>query len=216
MVAQYGSIGETGLRFFGKVSASISHEMKNILAIINENAGLLEDLSFAARKGSPIDPDRLDRTVGNFSKQIQRADTILKNLSCFAHSVDQFSAPVNLYELTRLVADLAGRRAAMRKITLETAAPPEPVQLTTNPFLLENLVWLCLEYAIATTDADRTLTLTPGTSEAGGTCLHITGLDRLGQDFAEQLPTGTNEILAALGAGLIPDFTTNTLTLRLD
>lgn len=212
--SQYGSIGETGLRFFGKVSASISHEMKNILAIINENAGLLEDLSFAARKGSPIDPDRLDRTVGNFGKQIQRADTILRNMSCFAHSVDQFNATVNLGELTRLVADLAGRMAAMRKVAIEIAAPPEPIHLSANPFLLENLVWLCLEYAIAATGADRTLTLIPGKSEAGP-CLRMAGLDGLSQDFAEQLPTGAKEILAALGAGLVPDFTTNTLTLHL-
>ena len=43
MQAHYDSIGGSGLQFFGKVSASISHELKNVLAIINENAGLLED-----------------------------------------------------------------------------------------------------------------------------------------------------------------------------
>ena len=32
------------LTFFGKVNASISHELKNILAIISETAGLLGDL----------------------------------------------------------------------------------------------------------------------------------------------------------------------------
>ena len=37
-------IGETGLRFFGKINSSISHEMRNVLAIINENAGLMKDL----------------------------------------------------------------------------------------------------------------------------------------------------------------------------
>ncbi len=31
------------LVFFGKVNASISHELKNILAIISEAAGLLND-----------------------------------------------------------------------------------------------------------------------------------------------------------------------------
>lgn len=214
MVVQYETIGETGLLFFGKVSASISHEMKNVLAIINENAGLLEDLSFAARKGSSLDPERLDRVAGNFNKQIRRADTILKNLSTFAHSVDQFNAQVDLYELVRLVANLAGRPAAMRKITLETVQPPEPVHLAGNPFLLENLVWLCLEYAIAATSADRTLTLIPEKADSG-ICLHIAARDGLPQAFAEQLPAGCKEILDALGAGLIPDAANNKLTLRL-
>jgi hypothetical protein len=43
-------LGETGLQFFGKMSASISHEIKNVMAIINENAGLLEDLTVDERK----------------------------------------------------------------------------------------------------------------------------------------------------------------------
>jgi signal transduction histidine kinase len=109
MNSQYSSIGETGLRFFGKVSASISHEIKNVLAIINENAGLLEDLSFAAKRGAAIDPDRLDRACRQFSKQIHRADTIIKNMNQFAHSVDVFAAPVDLFEATELVSNLAGR-----------------------------------------------------------------------------------------------------------
>jgi signal transduction histidine kinase len=214
MVAQYEIIGKTGLLFFGKVSASISHEMKNVLAIINENAGLLEDLTFASRKGAPIDPERLDRVAGNFSKQIRRANTILKNLSTFAHSVDQFSAQVDLHELVGLVANLIGRPAAMRKITLETVHPPEPIHLTTNPFLLENLVWLCLDYAIAATSADRTLTLIPEKT-GSGIRLHIAALDGLPQVFAEELPAGCKETLAALGAELLPDATGNKLTLRL-
>jgi signal transduction histidine kinase len=215
MAAQYDSIGETGLLFFGKVSASISHEMKNVLAIINENAGLLEDLTFAARKGSPIDPERLDRMAGNLTKQIHRADAILKNMSSFAHSVDQFSAQVDLHELAGLVANLAGRPAAMRKVILETVQPPEPVHLTTNPFLLENLVWLCLEYAVSVTSAGLTLTLTPEKT-ASKVTLHIAAIDGLTVDFLEKMPAGYAEILAALGAGLIPDFANSKLSLHLE
>ena len=36
----------TGLQFFGKMTASISHEIKNVMAIINESAGLLDDYCF--------------------------------------------------------------------------------------------------------------------------------------------------------------------------
>jgi hypothetical protein len=41
------------------MTASISHEIKNVMAIINESAGLLEDYSLMAEKGMPIDPERL-------------------------------------------------------------------------------------------------------------------------------------------------------------
>ena len=135
-------------------------------------------------------------------------------MSIFAHSVDQFAGQVNLHELAVLVANLIGRPAAMRKITLETVPPKEPVQLTTNPFLLENLIWLCLEFALTATSAGGILTLTPEKTDTGA-CLHIAGIDRLAEAFPAQLPTGHQEILAALGARLLPDLGSHTLTLHL-
>ena len=80
------SIGECGLHCFGAISASVSHELKNALAIINENAGLLEDLSFMAEKGLPLEPAKLKSLAASIGKQIQRADGIIRNMNHFAHS----------------------------------------------------------------------------------------------------------------------------------
>lgn len=214
MTARYDSIGASGLQFFGKVSASISHELKNVLAIINENAGLLEDLSFAARRGSAIDPERLERTVQNFSKQIRRADEILKNMNRFAHSVDQFEAQIDLGELAGLVAQLAGRKAAMAKILIEAAAPDTPVSLASNPFLLENLVWLCLEFAIANSAPGTTIRLIPDKT-GGAAALHLDGVSGLAQAYPGAMPAGYAEILAALGATLTPDLAAGRLTIAI-
>jgi len=74
MIHQKDVIGDEGLRFFGKISASISHELKNTFAVINENAGLLEDFSVMAEKGIPMDPARLMKLGGTIRKQICRED----------------------------------------------------------------------------------------------------------------------------------------------
>ena len=87
-------IAETGLQFFGKISASISHELKNVMAIVNENAGLLEDLTVMAERGKPLDPARLKLMAAAVQKQIGRADVILKNMNRFAHSFDETLASV--------------------------------------------------------------------------------------------------------------------------
>ena len=63
MNTKWDMIGEQGLKFFGKMSATISHEINNALAIINENAGLLQDFTLMAGKRVPIDLDRL-HTLG--------------------------------------------------------------------------------------------------------------------------------------------------------
>lgn len=200
-IAQYDALGGAGLRFFGQVSASIAHEIKNVLAIINENAGLLEDLTFAAKRGTAIDPERLNKACQQFSKQIERADGIMKNMSSFAHSVDSFVADVNLHEVANLVANLAGRKAAMRKLTIAVEAPKAPVIFSGNPFLLQNLLWLCLEFAIGATDAGVTLRLI-AEKEDSKVSLRIGGISGLGGDFATRMPAGHEDLLAALGAKL--------------
>ena len=65
-------IAETGLQFFGRISASISHEIKNVLAIVNENAGLLEDYSIMAEGGMPLDPARLKKMASTVMKAPER------------------------------------------------------------------------------------------------------------------------------------------------
>lgn len=214
MCSEYDSIGESGLRFFGKVSASIAHEIKNVLAIINENAGLLEDLTYAARNGAAIDPERLNRACQQFSKQINRADHIVKNMSRFAHSVDQFEAQVNLHELAVLVGNLAGRLAAMKKLTIVVEPPDNPVMIKTNPFLLENLLWLCLEFTLGATHPGGGLRLVAEKRD-NRISIRIIGIDGLSEHFLTQMPAGHADLLDAIGAQLVADIPKKELTVVL-
>ena len=70
-----------GVRFFGKMTASATHELKNTLAIINENAGLLEDLSMIAQSGNSLSSERVHDISKRVSRQVKRADVILKRLN---------------------------------------------------------------------------------------------------------------------------------------
>lgn len=216
MHSHYDSLGESGLQFFGKVSASIAHEIKNVLAIINENAGLLEDLTFVAQKKGTggIDPDRLNKICQQFNKQIQRADEIVKNMSRFAHSVDRFDIQVDLQDLALLVGNLAGRLAAMRKLSIVVEPSSSPVVVYNNPFLVQNLIWLCLEFAFGETTAGGTLKLAAENIE-GRVALRIGGIDGLTEGMAARMPAGHADLLAAIGAALAGDPVRKELTLFL-
>ncbi len=89
MGAKLETVAETGLQFFGKMTGSISHENKNVLAIINENAGLLEDLALMLDRGAAIKPQRLKNMSRAVMKQVNRADAIVKNMNRLTHSVDE-------------------------------------------------------------------------------------------------------------------------------
>jgi C4-dicarboxylate-specific signal transduction histidine kinase len=141
--------GHIGVSFFSKMSASISHDIKNVLAVINENAGLLEDFCLMAEKGKPLDPARVKRLAGDIKNQIQRGDRIVTTMNRFAHSADSDSMPVDLGELLDLFAALALRSASMRGVSLEVNRPAASVTVTTSPFMLLNLLWLSLDHAMA-------------------------------------------------------------------
>ena len=121
MKVEWEILGQEGFQFFGKMSASISHEIKNTLAIINENAGLLEDFTIMAEKGLPLNPERLKGLAGKIGVQIRRADRIIKNLNRFAHSADEWVKAVDLFETLELVTALSERFAARRSLTLALA-----------------------------------------------------------------------------------------------
>lgn len=196
-------IGETGLQFFGKMSASISHEMKNVLAIINENAGLLEDLAVMAEKGIPLDPQRLKTPASRIMKQIRRGDDIIKGMNRFAHSVDDPLRQIDLDDTLALMCALSNRFASMRGVSLELETSSMPVALVTNPFFLQNLLWLCVDFAMGCAGAGKTVSLQAEKTEGGAT-IRFFKLQDLSRVGAGPFP-GEREsaLLQALNAGLV-------------
>ena len=155
----WDEIGPEGLRFYGKMSASISHEVKNVLAIINENAGLLNDLVMMAERGVAVEPQRLVGIAGTIDKQVRRADLIAKNLNRFAHSADHLQGEVDLAEWVELALALVGRFASNRGIRLEFSPPPATPPVQSAPFFLLNLIWLGLDMAMELAGPDKTVLL---------------------------------------------------------
>lgn len=146
------------LVFFGRVSASVSHELKNVLAVINEQAGLLDDLAGLACRGMPLDPERLARAASCLLQQVRRGDAILTHLNRFAHTADAPLREVSLAEAAALAVALGGRQASMRQVALAVAPGPD-VRVATDPFLLCRLAALCLEAAMEAPDAARTVSV---------------------------------------------------------
>jgi signal transduction histidine kinase len=198
-------IGETGLQFYGKIVASLTHEIKNALAVINENAGLLKDFTLMSKEGVPIDPERLRSVSEKVMKQVQRADGIVGNMNRFAHSVDESLKEVDLAELLAFVATLSGRLASMRGVSLEPRGTEGPVTITTNPFFLQNLVSLCLDFAMDAADEKKTVGLSAEKREDGAQ-IRFTGVGGLAEAPTNAFPASREKkLLDALSAQLAVD-----------
>ena len=144
-----------GVRFFGEMSASISHEIKNVLAIINENAGLLQDMILMSEKGMPLSSERLVGLAQSITRQVARGDRIVKGMNRFAHSADHPKEMVDVGEVITFMSNLAARLITMKGAATQIEPSTTPVKAVTNRFFLEDLVWACLCRAMDARDADQ-------------------------------------------------------------
>ena len=149
-----------GLRFFGKINASISHEIRNALAVINENAGLVKDLLLLSEKGYPLDITKISGRVEKVIEQVRRTDAIVDNMNRFAHSADNDFSKVDTIECLDLVIKLSARLANMKGVILKLENLEEKVEITTFPFLLENLLYLCIDNAMENAGEDKMIVMT--------------------------------------------------------
>ena len=159
MGAKLESLTESGLQFFGKMTASISHEIKNVLAIINENAGLLGDLALLAERGVAIEPQRLNDMSRTVMKQVSRADAIVRSMNRLAHSVDESTKAIDLNDTLEMLAVLSDRFASMRDVAVRPKRNEVPLKLRTSPFFLLNLLWCCLDFAMDAANKDKMIEL---------------------------------------------------------
>lgn len=181
------------LRFFGAVCASVSHELKNVLAVMHEQAGLLGDLAMMAERGMPLDPCRLAAVADCLVKQVRRGDDILTGVNHFAHTTDPQAKPVDLGEAVELALALCRRRADMHQVSL-VAAPGPSVALAGDPFQVVRLIASCLERAIDAPGTEKTVRLAAADTP-DGPAVTVTGL-------AAEAALAADDPLPALAAGL--------------
>ncbi len=88
--------GNPEAAFMGRITASTTHEFRNILAIVKESAGLIEDLVEQCRQISPEQAERLLRTANRIDAQVGRGAELLSHLNRFAHCLDRSQSGVDL------------------------------------------------------------------------------------------------------------------------
>jgi hypothetical protein len=164
------------VQVFAKISAAISHEIKNTLSIINENAGLLNDYAQMAEQtgaeqtgGLPL--DRILSITEAIEKQVDRSNIIMKNLNRYAHSGDTSLAHANLKETLSLVIELSSRQAAMKEIGITLECPPD-IAVFTHLISLESLIYLTLLTFYDDCEAGSALTV-QGIKENGNISIYF-------------------------------------------
>lgn len=209
---RHDGVEREDLQFFGKVSASISHEIKNVFAVIHAGAGLLEDLSLLAAKGRPLDPEKLQSVSRSILNQIQRGDGIVRNMNTFAHSVDEDVREVNLVTSVELMVGICQRLAAARNVRLEMGESQD-CSIRTDPYFLEHLLFAVIDVALEGAESGGTIlfsVMPQAAAPADGVQLSLSGVR-----FPADLPGSLERLTRRLAASVEPGDDAGTLVVRL-
>lgn len=134
---------EICVEVFAGISAIVTHEIRNVLAIINENSGLLEDLAMMSGDNGNVPGERVKTMVAKVGSQVERANRLMKDLNTFAHSGDTPFGSIDLQENIRIMTALTQKKAAAKKLEIDVRGE-RGVLLTTKPLLFNALLYTCL------------------------------------------------------------------------
>ncbi|MBT4498990.1 MAG: hypothetical protein HOC74_14775 [Gemmatimonadetes bacterium] len=143
---------EKGLGVFGAITASLSHEINNVFAIINELSGLLDDFFHAAENGTQLDMEELRGTTKRIATQVERGHEYVVQLNRFAHTADEKQTTVRLNETVEAMAILCRRFGKLRQVELETSLPATSPGIEAGAFDVQHLIFRGIDIAL---DASR-------------------------------------------------------------
>ncbi|MGD8252253.1 MAG: hypothetical protein PVH30_12940 [Desulfobacterales bacterium] len=204
----------TGLQFFGKIAAAVTHDLKNSLSVINESAGLLEDFCVMAQHGQSIDMGRIGKVAGQVKGQVERADRIIRSFNRFAHCVDHPVAPTDMGETVATLVQLAQRLLAGAGLSAAVRLPEPPVVIATRPLLAQVMIWSGIQWAAGCVGDSNEMPIVVEAS-AGGASVRIGPLaDLTGVGQGSDLLASTTGVREVLNAELSVETASRTLVMQ--
>ena len=202
-------VHKQGLQFFGAVNASISHELKNIFAIISETAGFLNDLTQLSKQGQTFDLSLLENCSNSIAEEIERGFDTIRQMNQFAHSVDDPVKETGIYETLTLAVKLTGFLSFARPTRLDDSLPLSSTDgsIVTSPFLFQALVYRTLSALYRAMDISDALTVSLKDSDPSSVTL-VFSHDRAADlgDFPDDRTAEVADVLQAVftetGTGL--------------
>ncbi len=108
--------------FLADVTASATHEVRNVLAIIKESAGLIDDMVLLCQKRGTLDPEKVQRAIDRIDLQVKRGADLLTGLNRLSHTLDSETAMVDLNREVEQAAFMSQRSARKKGLELQVAA----------------------------------------------------------------------------------------------
>jgi signal transduction histidine kinase len=188
---------EKDLAFFGLVAAGVSHEIRNVLSIIGQHAGLLDDFLVASERGKALDSEKLKRLSTKIAGQVKKGTEAMERFSYFAHAADEQTGLVDLGAVARNVVALAERKARLVGCTLQSDLPDQPVETVTHPFSLQHAVFAAVRLMLESAEKGQVVTVHLARKSPGAVISVFSGA--ISQDGLAGPTAEISELMGVLG-----------------
>ena len=135
--------------FLSAMTASTTHEARNVLAIIKESAGLVEDLVQISGTRGSLDREKVGRALKRIDLQVKRGADLLTTLNRLAHTLDQDLSAVELNQEVEQLVRLSQRFARQKDQQVVAEGGVDEQRLVVNALrlhmTLHGALMCCLE-----------------------------------------------------------------------
>lgn len=134
--------------FLATMTASATHEIRNVLAIIKESAGLIEDLFRLCSEGGVLDQEKVHRAVHRVDVQVKRGADILTHLNRLSHALDSEITTLDLRQELEQAVFLSKRLAGKKRQTLSAVQSMDEASVRVHPLHLQMVLFACIDRCI--------------------------------------------------------------------
>jgi len=127
------------------MTASATHEVRNVLAIIKETAGLIGDLVHLQSESGRLDAEKVHRSVARVDAQVKRGADILTALNRLSHALDHDVRSLAVGEELEQVVFMSERFARKRRQTVTLSEADREAWVQAHPLHFQMALFATLK-----------------------------------------------------------------------
>lgn len=154
--------------FMGRVLASVTHDMQNVMAIVKESGCLVDDILSLNGYPRMKHGEKLKPAIGTIVEQVERGRNLMLMINGFAHAAGDFAEVADLCRFARQISVLAERMVLLKECRLQTECGQSPLLVQANAFLLMQAVYMGIAALLETCGSHRTVLLRTARAEHAG------------------------------------------------
>jgi signal transduction histidine kinase len=147
------------LAFMGKMSARMTHDMRNILSILKESSGLMTDVISMNKDADFPHRDKLERSLSRIQSQIPRGMELITEFNWLAHSMDEPKTQIDMNDFLSHIAFLAKSFVRLKSVELKMLPLKKTASFSTDLFRLHWILFSCIDYVLGKTSEGTVIIL---------------------------------------------------------